>query len=267
MELLVLPELTWSKDASWAKHIDFKLADVPELKLMHLPRGSLVPPATVSNTQTVEAFATEQSRLESAFFRVRWIRPSDSDPDVGPIQLPILAGEDEPLQAPVSIEGSRMRGVILHKLMEELLTQELEAIPKAVQERARQLLDQLMAPGTDSTAPDPQELASTALRTLALPALTPYRDRLIAEVPIYGPASKNADEFIVGRADAIANAEDGTKLVFDWKRDVAPSDAERAVYARQLVQYLHVIGSQRGAIVYMTSGHIDWVSSSTGIRS
>jgi CRISPR-associated exonuclease Cas4 len=69
------------------------------------------------------------------------------------------------------------------------------------------------------------------------------------------------DELIVGRADAIACADDGTKIVFDWKSDVAPTDADRTAYARQLGQYLHAVGAWRGAIVYMTSGHIDWVSS------
>jgi CRISPR-associated exonuclease Cas4 len=127
-ELLVLPELAWSNDASWAKQVDFKFADIPELKFAHLPYGGFVPPATVSNTQTAEVFAAEQSRLESAFRRIRWIRPSDSDPDVVLIQLPSFTSGDQPLQAPVSIEGSRMRGVILHKIMEELLTHELEAL-------------------------------------------------------------------------------------------------------------------------------------------
>jgi len=33
-----------------------------------------------------------------------------------------------------------------------------------------------------------------------------------------------------------------------------------AVYRQQLGQYLHVIGAKRGAIVYMTSGRLDWVT-------
>ncbi len=260
MELLVIPGLTWSKDASWAKKIDFKLADIPELQLMHLRRGTYVPPPTIENQQSAKIFAEEKSRLQSAFQVVRWIRPSDSDPDVLQFQLPFLQGEDEPLQAPVSIEGSRMRGVILHKLMEELLTHELEAIAPIVRERAKLLLDQLMGPETNSGLPDPEELAGTALRTLCLRELTTYRDRLVPEVPVYGSASRNLDELIAGRADAIGYLDDGSKVVFDWKSDVAPKDSEREAYARQLGQYLHVTGAQRGAIVYMTSGQIDWVT-------
>ena len=104
-------------------------------------------------------------------------------------------------------------------------------------------------------------MAETALQTLWLPELATHRDRLVPEVPIYGAASKNIDEeLIAGRADAIGYLDDGSKVVFDWKSDVAPKDAERGAYARQLGQYLHVTGAQRGAIVYMTSDHIDWVT-------
>ena len=150
--------------------------------------------------------------------------------------------------------------MILHKLMEELLIGELEAAPDAAKERARLLRDQLALAAAASASLDPAELASTALRTLALPELEPFHEQLIPEIPIYGTTSKDMDELIAGRADAVAWAEDGSKVVLDWKSDVAPKDAERAAYAQQLGQYLHVFGAQRGGVVYMTSGHIDWVS-------
>jgi CRISPR-associated exonuclease Cas4 len=53
-------------------------------------------------------------------------------------------------------------------------------------------------------------------------------------------------ELIVGRADAVAWAENGSQVAFDWKSDVAPNDAERTAYAHQLRQYLHVISAKRG---------------------
>ena len=55
-------------------------------------------------------------------------------------------------------------------------------------------------------------------------------------------------------------AVDGDLVVFDWKSDVAPSGRNRVAYREQLGQYLHVLGAQRGAIVYMTSGRIDWIT-------
>ena len=65
---------------------------------------------------------------------------------------------------------------------------------------------------------------------------------------------------IAGRADAISQAEDGSTVVFDWKSDVTPREADRATYRQQLGQYLHAIGAKRGAVVYMTSGRVDWIS-------
>ncbi|WP_179077465.1 hypothetical protein, partial [Bradyrhizobium elkanii] len=59
-------------------------------------------------------------------------------------------------------------------------------------------------------------------------------------------------------ADAIARDDEGT-IVFDWKSDVDPKEADFSAYRRQLGHYLRATGSTRGAIVYMTSGHVDWV--------
>jgi CRISPR-associated exonuclease Cas4 len=261
MEMLIVPELSWSNDASWAKLLDLKLGDVPELNLGRLPRAKVVPPNSTENRQTAEVFAAEQASLEQASPPIRWIRPSDSDPDVIPIQISNASGEDEPLQSSTSIEGGRMRGVLLHKLMEELVTGELEEIVDAATSRARLLLDQLVGP-TPGNRPDPEELANTALRTIQLPEIEPFRTTLTAEVPIYGAAPGGPDRLIGGRADAVARAEDGSRVVFDWKSDIAPKEADRAAYRQQLGQYLHVIGAQRAAVVYMTSGRLDWITAS-----
>lgn len=147
-----------------------------------------------------------------------------------PVQFsPSLA--EEPLQPPVEIEGSRRRGILLHKLMEELLTRELAPSAGEVRERAAvlsgQLLPSVASPRGQS---DADELAATALRTLALPELQPFRDSLVAEVPIYGQVLTRANAFVSGRADAIAVSADGSKVVFDWKSDVGPSEQARADY-------------------------------------
>lgn len=260
MEMLIVPEFSWSNDASWAKLLDLKLGDVPELKLGRLPRAEVVPPSSTENQQTAEIFAAEQSRLEQASTTIRWIRPSDGDPDVIPIQISNASVEDEPLQPSTSIEGGRMRGVLLHKLMEELLTGELDETRDAIASRARTLVEQLVAQASLGDPLDADELADTALRTIRLPDIMPFRETLTAEVPIYGATPANADRLIGGRADAVAQDDHGGRIVFDWKSDVAPRDADRAAYRGQLGQYLHVLGAQRGAIVYMTSGHVDWIS-------
>lgn len=262
MELLIVPDFTWSNDASWAKLLDFRLNEVPGLNVSRLPRTTVAVPTGIENQQSAEVFAAEQSRLEEACQAIRWIRPSDGDPDVIPMQIPTEATEEEPLQPSPTIEGGRMRGILLHKLMEELVTGELEESLEAVASRAALLLEQLVAASSPGNPPAPEELAHTALRTLQLPEITPFRNTLTAEVPIYGAASTSPDQLIVGRADAVAQSIDGSKVVFDWKSDTAPKEAERAAYRQQLGQYLHVIGARRGAVVYMTSGRLDWITAS-----
>lgn len=262
MEMLIVPEFSWSNDASWAKLLDLKLGDVPELNLGRLPRTKVVPPSSTENRQTPEVFAVEQSSLEQASQPIRWIRPSDGDPDVISIQISNTSGEDEPLQPSISIEGGRVRGVLLHKLMEELLTGELKEAIDAIASRARTITEQLASQASFGNLLDADELAETALRTIRLSEIKPFRASLTAEVPIYGSSPGSTERLIGGRADAVAQTDDGGTVVFDWKSDIAPKEADRTAYRRQLGQYLHVLGAQRGAIVYMTSGRVDWISAS-----
>jgi CRISPR-associated exonuclease Cas4 len=144
--------------------------------------------------------------------------------------------------------------------MEELATEELAANAAEARERAHLLCQQLATNTTTGGKPDPAEMADTALRTFALPELQPFRHRLVSEVPLYGAASAGAGEPVAGRADAVARADNGDLVVFDWKSDVSPSEPNRSAYREQLGQYLRVLRAQRGAVVYMTSGRIDWVT-------
>src|SRR4029453_11603928 len=97
---------------------------------------------------------------------------------------------------------------------------------------------------TSASAPvDATELARTALKTLRLPDLKAFRARLVAEVPIHAVAPAGPDHLIAGRADAIAVSDDGSVVVFDWKSDVAPKEADCAAYRRQLAHYLHATGA------------------------
>jgi len=259
MELLVIPDFSWCDETSWAKQLDLRLDDIPELNVSKLRRDVVAPPKSSENGQAAEVFAEEQSRTERDFPPIVWTKPSESDPDVLMTQTPNSA-EDAALDTPGAIEGSRMRGVILHKLMEELATGELAANAGEARERAHLLCQQLATATTTGSKPDSAEMADTALRTFALPELQPFRQRLVSEVPLYGAASAGADQLVAGRADAVARADNGDLVVFDWKSDVAPSERDRSAYRKQLGQYLSVLRAQRGAVVYLTSARIDWVT-------
>lgn len=129
-----------------------------------------------------------------------------------------------------------------------------------MRERAHDFCRQLDTDATSNGKPDPDEMADTALRTFTLPELQPFIHQLVPEVPLYGTTIAGTGGLISGRADAVARADDGDLVAFDWKSDVAPSGRDRMAYREQLGQYLHVLGAQRGAIVYMTSGRIDWIT-------
>jgi CRISPR-associated exonuclease Cas4 len=49
-------------------------------------------------------------------------------------------------------------------------------------------------------------------------------------------------------------------IVFDWKSDPNPEPAARSAYAQQLAIYVDVLGAERGAVVYITSGEIEWIN-------
>lgn len=255
MELLVIPDFTWSNDASWAKLLDFKLDDIPELDIGRFSRIPIVPQQPAVTLQSAEIFADERVRIDAAP-RVRWIKPSDGDPDVITAPLSKDAGGDGLVSPAAAIEGGRIRGILLHKIMEELITGEIEDDVAVVTSRSAELLAQLSSISPTGAVIEAAEIAATALKTWRLPDVAKYRGRMVAEVPIY--AASSADDLIAGRADAVAKDDEG-QVVFDWKSDVAPKEAEFAGYRNQLGQYLRAVGARKGAIVYMTTGTVDWV--------
>jgi CRISPR-associated exonuclease Cas4 len=259
MDLLILPEFSSTGAASWARTVDLKLGQLPELNNTHFAKKPFQKPADAPNTQDRAQFAAEQSEVERAFARIRWIRPSDGDPDVVSFEAPSVAAWEQPAEAIVLRAGGTVRGIILHKIMEEFVTGELKPDTNAVRERSRRLLQEL---GASAAIPDLDinELADTALRTWSLPELAKHRTGLVAEVPIYGRLAAEDHRLVAGRADAVRYRSGKPRVVFDWKSDVAPDAAARAGYASQIGQYVHVLGADRGAVVYMSLGQVQWVS-------
>jgi CRISPR-associated exonuclease Cas4 len=253
MDLLVLPEYSSPREGSWAREIDFKLARVPELDIGHLVKKDFPKTADPPNNQTRVKFEAEQAEIDRSFPHVRWVRPSAGDPDVVSFEVsPVTAWERT--DADIVRVGGAVRGVVLHKLMEELITGELSPNADAVRARSRRLCQDL------ATDLDSEEVATVALRTWGLPELGEHRSGLVAEVPIYGILDGDADRLVSGRADAVAYGSGKPSVVFDWKSDMNPDAAARSAYASQIAQYVKVLGASRGAVVYMSLGHIQWVS-------
>ncbi|MBO0710966.1 MAG: PD-(D/E)XK nuclease family protein, partial [Acetobacteraceae bacterium] len=158
------------------------------------------------------------------------------------------------------VAGGAARGTILHKLMEEVLTDETPDDRNSLFARAAELLGELgIAPASDERLGiAPAELASTVLRTLALPEVAARRPRLLPESTVYGASGSGETEtLIAGIADAVEVDEGGRIVsVIDWKSDVAPGAGQIDHYRAQLDLYRTLTGARRGFLVFMTAGRI-----------
>jgi CRISPR-associated exonuclease Cas4 len=261
MDMLILPELPWMDDGAWARAVDYRLAEIPALDIAHFEKKPVPRASDPSNSQTPEIFSAEQRRITQSFQPIFWVRPSEGDPDIVQFEATAGIGWDQPIDATARAAGSSTRGIILHKLMEELLTGALEAAGLPLQQRAAALIEQFHAGPKPEPEPalDAKEMAATALRTISLPELATGRAEILPEVPIYGRIGADGQRLVTGRADAVRFRDGRAHIVFDWKSDVAPAAATTAAHGNQLALYVRVLDAERGALVYMTSGRIQWV--------
>jgi ATP-dependent exoDNAse (exonuclease V) beta subunit len=266
-DLLILPRHSAElSDKSWAKTIDLQVDKLPRLDPAEL--GAKKSPATdrTENRQTRAIFAEEAAQITHAMNKVEWRTPSRMELEDGPFPTPVRLFEDEddaqianeiPLS---SVAGSSLRGTVLHKLMEEVLTGETSAAPTELHRRAAELVRQLgLEPVSDPSAGiSPAELARTLERTLALHEVAHLRDRLVPEHSIFGYENTAAGEILVsGVADAVALDERGNiETVIDWKSDVAPNQSTIAHYFKQIREYCRNTRAKRGLLVLMTSGKV-----------
>jgi exodeoxyribonuclease-5 len=175
----------------------------------------------------------------------------------------VFNDEDGPaIAGPAAVQGSTTRGLVIHKLLEEVLTGETpETVLVA---RAGELLDQLgVAPAdVSSEGPVPSEIAATVERALACPDIAEIRDTLAPEVPVVTSSVEDTVETILtGVADAVATDGQGCPtVVVDWKSDVAANPKRREHYRSQLRDYLNALGAQRGLVVYVTEGSVERVA-------
>ncbi len=262
-ELLLLPRLPTGKSA-WLEAVELELDALPVFDGSRLEETLPKRAPDGVNTQEVHAFAREAEAMRAAKSVIEWRRPSRhelADPEVEAREsaTQVFAAADEVRPA---VEGGTMRGNLLHKLVEEVLSGESEADAAALEARALELLYQVGAtPAADpATGAAPEELARTVMRTLELPQVRALRDRLQPELPLYACTAGEAGVEVAtsGIADAVALDPCGSiEVIVDWKSDVAPSAAQRQRYRAQVRDYLSATGAAKGIIVYMTLGQVD----------
>ena len=266
-ELLIVPRLDVPPAPSaWVSLVDFSLAEVPGLDLGHHPLEFSAGGAGIENTQTRERFVQEAATVTDRQRRITWLAPSRDEGtdapalDVQPLRIFATDTDDEAEEAgdTYTIRGGRERGVILHKLIEEVLTGETPETLPALVARAESLIRVLGHPVAVDPAQGlaPAELAGCVIRALSLPEIADLRPRLVPEVPVYSADSVGAEERVTtGVADAVVFGSDGTpEVVIDWKSDVDPTTATLQHYCSQVRAYLDASDAARGLVVMMTSG-------------
>lgn len=257
-DLLILPSIPQAAKDSWFSSINLRQNEIPEIDLSAFPEPTVRPALSSKNEQTADVFAAEQRRVDENGTPIVWRRPSDHDPDRldDPLESVVIA--EAIAEHPDIVGAGTLRGIILHKLIEELLTGELVNTREAATARADVLLSQLVSGGGDNgPRPEPLEMADTASRTLALPEIALLRPYLVPELAIWAARDTY---LIAGRADALAIRENKIHVAIDWKSDVKPTPSIRAGYAGQLSDYLEATGAARGALVFMSLGEVVWVS-------
>jgi exodeoxyribonuclease-5 len=168
----------------------------------------------------------------------------------------------EPDNAAVAgaIRGSRERGLVVHKLLEEVLTGETAGHAEALENRARALLAQLGTPEAcrPEDGPHAPELAATTLRALAIPEIAACRSRLVPELTVFSAqADDDRTTYVGGVADALAYLPLGIiDLVIDWKTDISPSVQQIDLYRAQMRDYLAATGASQGLLVFVTTGQL-----------
>lgn len=266
-DLLVLPELPGAAPNSWARIVDLAHSTLPSLDLAKLPPAVTPPPfVDAPNLQTAEAFDTEAAAIGLRTTRLTWLRPSEHDTDRMPVGETVAIAPNEAPEAELPVGAGRIRGLVLHKLIEEILSGEVEETLLALAARADTLMLQLVVDDTGRAGlPEKAEIAATALRALQLPGIAELRPALVPELTLFDLAeTDNALTALSGRADAIAFDGAQASVILDWKSDVAPSAEDIQLHTEQLRHYIAAAGAQRGALVYVTSGTVHWIDAEPG---
>ncbi len=269
-ELLVLPRLDVdAARTAWLSVVDLDLPGLPALNLDRLPAEVGAGEPVTENEQTREVFAAEAAAIAERTRSIVWRTPSRDEGAAHPVPreetptILITDGDGAPVDgaAPAAIQGGRERGLILHKLIEEVLTDETTENLPDLCARAEDLIRALDRPVVDEPAEglSPAELASSVVRALSLSEIAGLRHRLVPELPVFRSTMTDAqEEATAGIVDAIAFDADGApQVVIDWKSDVDPSAETLEHYRAQVRAYLDTTGAERGLLVFMTSGLVD----------
>lgn len=287
-DLLVVPqhEATLGEGA-WCNMLEWLPADAPVVSVEARARARQAPAFEVHTAQSLEQFLEEAQLIEDSLVHIERRAPSrrdeeapaaeehaapavpeprfilDEDAATGLLSR-LEAHDGLPPDAERRVHIGTARGILLHKLMEELINGETEGTAEALADRAAELALSLK---TLEEPLDPAEVASLALRAWQLPEVSALRDRLLAEVEVAGVEQVSTADgrteqvYWGGIADAVALADDGTvDVVIDWKSDRHPNEEALEHYKHQLRAYLRLTGASQGLLVLAQNGRVERVT-------
>jgi ATP-dependent exoDNAse (exonuclease V) beta subunit len=274
-DLLLLPRQSERKGNDWMSIVDLKLDDLPTFDpraIEHAPDLAAVDQP--ENTQDEATWHREAAIIAATRRSIVWRSPSrhemlaNAAPPPGRDEIfadSVALSEQLPLapdNAAVAgaIRGSRERGLVVHKLLEEVLTGETADLADALEIRARALLAQLAISeaARPEDGPHAPELAATTLRALAIPEIAACRSRLVPELTVFSAqADDDRTTYVGGVADALAYLPLGIiDLVIDWKTDVSPTIQQIDLYRAQMRDYLAATAASEGLLVFVTTGEL-----------
>ena len=252
-DLLLLPRHAGrGRGKIWFDLVDHGLAKLPTF--IPPPAGVAVPVPEERSAQTAETFMAEAKRVVEQTLSLKWRQPSrheegEERPEIEPADEMIVA-------VPSAVRGSAVRGMVLHKLLEEVLNDELQDDVEALRERAAELLAQLGSNDHPDPAkgPSSEEIANSVRKTLELPLIAEHRSKLVPEFTVYGAVAPNNGGLLcaAGICDAVVYGDRKAAAIFDWKSDVAPTIQVQRKHAAQLQDYLKLTNCPLGYVVYVT---------------
>jgi len=273
-DLLLLPRHSQRKANDWMSIVDLKLDDLPTFDHRGIVYAPDIPEREETrNVQDEATWRNEANAIASARRSIEWRSPSRHEmPEAAPspdseeifADAAILSEQLPPASeiAGVSgaIRGSRERGLVVHKLLEEVLTGETADRAEALEDRAKALLAHLgiTEAARPEDGPHAPELAATVLRALAIPEIAACRSRLVPELTVFSAqADEDRTTYVGGVADALAYLPLGIiDLVIDWKTDVNPTVQQIDLYRAQIRDYLAATGASEGLLVFVTTGQL-----------
>ena len=276
-DLLLLPRQSERVQNDWFSLLNDDLTQLPTFDTAAPARTATPATEEAANGQDLATWEAEAAVIAGTRRSIVWRSPSRHEgpagEETGLSDEGVFVGEgafSENIPAATQrddehlvVQGGRERGLVVHKLLEEVLTGETEQAPDILELRARALLCELGVAEAQRAEDGPHapELAASVMRALNIPEVAELRQRLLPEMTVFSaePAGQGTI-YVGGVADALTlDGDNNVEVVIDWKSDVEPTAEVVKLYREQVGDYLAATGGKNGLLVFVTSGRVERV--------